>query len=67
MIFRKENFINNYFQVYEDFYSCCWSMDQDGKHSILIAGGVRGVIRLIYPEKETTKGEHFIGHGDGIN
>lgn len=42
-------------------------MDKDGKHSILIAGGVRGVIRLIYPENETTKEEHLIGHGGEIN
>lgn len=42
-------------------------MDRVGKHSVLIAGGVRGVIRVIYPENETTKVEHFIGHGGEIN
>lgn len=42
-------------------------MDKDGKRSVLIAGGVRGVIRLIYPENRTTEVEHFIGHGGEIN
>lgn len=42
-------------------------MDKDGKRSVLIAGGLRGVIRLIYPENETTEVEHFIGHGGEIN
>lgn len=42
-------------------------MDMDGKNSILIAGGVRGVIRLIYPENKTIKVEEFIGHTSEIN
>ncbi|RWS24034.1 Polycomb protein eed-like protein [Leptotrombidium deliense] len=59
-------------QAYQDpckdevYYCCCWTQDSNTQCSLLIAGGLRGIIRII----NTSKGkctEHFIGHGGAIN
>lgn len=55
------------FQPNEDFYTCCWSLSVSTKKSVLIVGGVRGIIRIFDIEQAQVNPKNLIGHGGAVN
>lgn len=55
------------FQPEEDFYTCCWSISAMTQKSVLLAGGVRGLIRIFHPENPDIETQTLVGHGSSVN
>lgn len=50
----------------EFFYAVCWTYDVENGRNFIIAGGKRGIIRVICMDTSTVI-NNLIGHGDAVN
>lgn len=50
----------------ESFYCCTWAMDMLYRHSVLLAAGANGIIRIISPRNPSLL-KYLSGHGGAIN